>query len=164
MDQSKLSEIIFKHQQPSGRLLAILEDIQKEEGYLPKELIKSLSEQIDAPLSKLYSLATFYSFFNLKPVGENIISVCMGTACHVKGAPQLLETAVELLGVQPEETTENGKFMLTTEEGCSCTLSTARCFGACSMAPVLSVNNKIYGYVTTKQLPEILKEYGWRAK
>jgi len=161
MDVQKLSEIVTKHKNPAGRLLGILEDIQEQDGYLSKETLKSLSQQIQVPLSKLYSLATFYSFFNLQPVGKNIISICMGTACHVKGAPQLLETAMELLKVRPGETTDNGKFILTTEEGCSCSLTTARCFGACSMAPVISVNNKIYGYVTSQQLPKILKEYGW---
>jgi len=163
MNHNKLMEIILKYDQPSGRLLSILEDIQKEEGYLPKETVKDLAVQTDTPLSGLYSIATFYSFFNLNPVGKNIISVCTGTACHVKGALQILNKTMELLGIEPEQTTEDGKFMLTTEKnGCSCTLKTARCFGACSMAPVLSVNDKIYGNVTIKQLPEILEQYGWK--
>ncbi len=163
MNQDKLSEIISRHKNPSGRLLAILEDIQNEKGYLPEKIIKSIAVQTDTPLTKLYGMASFYSFFNLTPVGRNIISICMGTACHVKGALQILNKTVELLGINPEDTTKDGKFMLTTEKnGCSCTLKTARCFGACSMAPVLSVNDKIYGNVTIKQIPEILEQYGWK--
>ena len=164
MTQNKLSEIILRHSNPAGQLLAVLKDIQEEEGYLPEKMMKDLAQLSDTPLSKLYGLATFYAFFNLKPVGKNIITVCMGTACHVKGAPHLLSKAAELLKVNPEETSENGKFMLTTEMDCSCSLTTARCFGTCSMAPVLRVNNKIYGNVTAKKLPQILKEYGWRAQ
>ncbi len=164
MYKNRLSEIILKHPVPAGRLIAVLKDIQDEEGYLPEDMMKNLSKQTGTPLSKLYGLATFYSFFNLKPVGKNIISICMGTACHVKGAQHLLSAAAELLKIDLNETTENGKFMLTTENNCSCSLTTARCFGTCSMAPVLRVNNKIYGNVTIKKLPEILKEYGWRAQ
>jgi len=114
-------------------------------------------------VSKLYSVATFYSYFNLQPVGANIISVCMGTACHVKGAPQIMEALQDLLNLEGEGMTENRKFILTTKDEC-CTLTQARCFGACSMAPVISINEKVYGYVNVQKLPKILKEYGWQGK
>ena len=163
MVKEQLDKIIDKYDTESGKLLGILEDIQRSEGYLSKEALIYVSRYLNVPLSKLYSLATFYSFFNLQPVGEHIITVCMGTACHVKGAPHILETLEELLNVSPGETTADGKFMLTTKDR-SFTLNTARCFGACSMAPVVRVDGKIYGYNTPKKLPAILKKYGWRRK
>ncbi len=163
MDKEKLQEIIDKYDTESGKLLGILEDIQRTEGYLPKDLLIYVSKHLNVPLSKLYSLATFYSFFNLQPVGKHIITVCMGTACHVKGAPHILETIEELLGISPGETTSDGKFMLTTSDK-QFTVNTARCFGACSMAPVIRVDGKIYGYNTPKKVAEILKKYGWRGK
>jgi len=161
MDEEKLEEIISKYDIESGKLLGILEDIQRVEGYLPKDSLIYVSKRLNVPLSRLYSLATFYSFFNLQPVGKHIITVCMGTACHVKGAPHILETIEGLLGISPGETTPDGKFMLTTSDR-QFTVNTARCFGACSMAPVIRVDGKIYGYNTPKKVAEILKEYGWR--
>ncbi|MEA3313245.1 MAG: NAD(P)H-dependent oxidoreductase subunit E [Caldisericota bacterium] len=163
MKEKELNQIISRYNFPSGRLLAILEDIQTAEGYLPEEVLKSLSKKIHTPLSKLYSFATFYSFFNLEPIGKHIITVCKGTACHVKGGSRLLETLERLLRVQLDEVTSDGKFMITTEDR-SFTINTARCFGACSMAPVIRIDGKIYGYNTPKKLPEILKKYGWRKK
>lgn len=161
MNEKELNQIISRYNSPSGKLLAILEDIQAVEGYLPEKILKSLSKKIHIPLSKLYSFVTFYSFFNLEPVGEHIITVCKGTACHVRGGSRLLKTMKRLLGVQSGETTSDGKFMITTEDR-SFTINTARCFGACSMAPVVRVDGKIYGYSTPKKLPEILEKYGWR--
>jgi NADH:ubiquinone oxidoreductase subunit E len=122
-----------------------------------------LSKQIGVPLSQLYSLATFYSFFELQPVGRHIITVCQGTACHVKGAPRILSALEDLLGIKREETTPDRKFSLTTND-LEFTLNTARCFGACSMAPVIRVDGKVYGYNTPEKLPQILKRYGWREK
>ena len=163
MDKQGILSIVQRYKSDSGRLLNVLEDIQKEEGYLSEASLKNVSEVLRIPLTKIYSVATFYSFFNLKPVGSHIVTVCMGTACHVKGAFHVLETLEELLGVRPGEMTKDGKFMLTTKDR-KFTVSTARCFGACSMAPVIMVDGKIYGYVNAKNLPLILKEYGWGAK
>ena len=161
MDQKKLDEIILRYTSPSGRLLGILEEIQGSERYLPREALEYVSQKLDVPLSKLYSIATFYSFFNLKPVGEHVITVCMGTACHVRGAPRILGKLEELLEVKQGESTVDGKFMLTTKDR-AFTINTARCFGACSMAPVVRVDGKIYGYNTPEKLPDILRQYGWR--
>jgi len=161
MTTEELGQIVEKYKQPTGQILGILEDIQAREGYLSREVLSVLAQRLSVPIAKLYSVATFYSFFNLQPVGANIISVCMGTACHVKGAVQILEALQDLLGLEGTGITENGKFILTTKDRC-CTLTHARCFGACSMAPVISVNGKIYGYVDVKKLPKILKQYGWK--
>jgi len=122
---------------------------------LPKRPVCRWPNYIAWPLS--------IPFFNLQPVGTNIISVCTGTACHVKGASYVFEALQDLLGLEGEGMTENRKFILTTQDKC-CTLTQARCFGACSMAPVISINEKIYGYVNVRKLPEILREYGWQEK
>jgi NADH-quinone oxidoreductase subunit E len=163
MDKQNVYRIVQKYNVDSGKLLGVLEDIQREEGYLSEETLKNVAEVLKVPLTRVYSVATFYSFFNLVPVGKHIITVCMGTACHVKGAYHVLETLQDLLEVKPGETTEDGKFMLTTYDK-EFTVNTARCFGACSMAPVIMVDGKIYGYVNAKNLPLILKEYGWGEK
>jgi NADH-quinone oxidoreductase subunit E len=158
-----IEQILNKYPDPTGKILSVLEDIQAVEGYLSREMLSKVAEKSDFSLSKLYSVATFYSFFNLQPVGTNIISVCMGTACHVKGATQILEALQDLLGLKGNGMTENRKFILTTKDEC-CTLTQARCFGACSMAPVISINEKVYGYVNVQNLSKILKKYGWQEK
>ncbi|GAB6284855.1 MAG: NADH-quinone oxidoreductase subunit NuoE [Methanoregula sp.] len=161
MDEKTLDEIIARYAAPSGRLLGILGEIQNEEGYIPRETLESLAEKLDVHLSRLYSLVTFYSFFSLKSVGDHVITVCMGTACHVKGAETILATLESLLGIEGD-TTEDGKFSVTTRDN-KFTLEIARCFGACSMAPVLQVDGHLYGYTTPDNLPGILAEYGWRS-
>jgi len=163
MKQEKWDEIISRYSSPSGRILSILEDIQEEERYLPEEALVYVSKKIGVPLSQLYSLATFYSFFELQPIGLHIITVCQGTACHVRGASRNLQTLEHLLGVSNGETTPDGKFSLTTADR-AFTLNIARCFGACSMAPVIRIDAKIYGYNTPEKLPQILKQYGWRPR
>ncbi len=163
MDKKYIDEIISRYSSPSGKILGILEDIQEKDKYLSKESIKYVAEKIDVPFSQIYGIATFYSFFNLQPVGEHIISVCMGTACHVRGAVEILKNIEYLLGIGVDETTDDGKFFLTTEDR-HFSINTARCFGCCSMAPVVRIDDKIYGYVKIKDLPKILKEYGWSKK
>ena len=163
MNGNDIDDVLIKYTEPTGQILSILEDVQAIDGYLSQEILTQVAEKVNIPVAKLYSVATFYSFFNLQPVGTNIISVCMGTACHVKGASQILEALQDLLEVEGDGMTENRKFILTTKDEC-CTLTQARCFGACSMAPVISINEKVYGYVDVKKLPKILKEYGWQGK
>ena len=159
MDESTLDAIIARYNAPAGRLLGILGEIQDTEGYIPRETLAMLSEKLDVRRSHLYSLVTFYSYFSLTPVGQHIITVCMGTACHVKGAPEILKALEEMLKIT-SDTSENGKFSITTEDK-KFTLEIARCFGACSMAPVLRVDGNLYGYATKEDLPAILAEYGW---
>ncbi len=163
MNREEIKRIIARYPEQSGRLLGVLEDIQNKEKYISTESMKNISELLDVPFTKVYSVATFYSFFNLKPVGTHMIKVCMGTACHVKGAPRVLETIENLLGIKPGEVTDDGKFLLTTSDR-KFSVSVARCFGACSMAPVIMIDKKVYGFVDAKKLPKILKEYGWGDK
>ncbi|WP_319580174.1 NAD(P)H-dependent oxidoreductase subunit E [uncultured Methanospirillum sp.] len=159
MDDTTFHEIISRYPSPSGRILGILRDIQIQEGYIPRVLLNRVSIELNEPVSRLYSLITFYSFFSLHPVGEHMITVCMGTPCHVKGAEKILGTLQSLLGL-PGETTL-GKYSETTGDNMF-TVEIARCFGACSMAPVLHVDNDLYGYVTPEQIPDILSRYGWK--
>ncbi|MDD1693807.1 MAG: NAD(P)H-dependent oxidoreductase subunit E [Methanoregula sp.] len=159
MDETILDAIIARYEAPSGRLLGILGEIQDTEGYIPRESLEMLAEKLDMRLSQLYSLTTFYSYFSLTPVGDHVITVCMGTACHVRGAPEILQALERMLGIK-SDASEDGKFSITTEDK-KFTLEIARCFGACSMAPVLRIDGDLYGYATKENLPAILAEYGW---
>ena len=160
MDTARLNDIIGRYPARTGKILGILEQVQRKFGYLPKDILKYLAKKLEVPLSELYSIVTFYSFFTLEALGEHVVTVCMGTACHVKGAPELVKALKHHLGVEVDETTRDGKFLLTTEDR-EFTVTSARCFGACSMAPVLRVDNKIFGYVTPERIPAILKQFGW---
>ena len=159
MDEKILDEIIAHYASPSGKTLGILREIQIREKHIPMDTLKLLSGKIDVPLSKLYGLVTFYSFFSLKPVGEHLITVCMGTPCHVKGAEKILQSLQEHLGIS--EDTQDGKYLQTTPDN-KFTVEIARCFGACSMAPVLRVDGELHGYVTPEMIPNILEKYGWK--
>lgn len=130
--------------------LSILQDLQKEYNYIPKEKLIELSEYLDIPISKLYSMATFYKALSLKPKGKNIIKVCDGTACHIRSSQTLLDEIENTLGIKPGETTEDGKF----------SLETVNCLGSCAIAPVMVINDKYYGKLTSKMVREILNEYG----
>lgn len=130
--------------------LAILQDLQKEYGYIPKEKLVELSGYLDIPLSRLYSMATFYKALSLTPKGENIIKVCDGTACHIRSSKSLLDEIRSTLGIKPGETTKDGKF----------SLETVNCLGSCAIAPVMVINDKYYGKLTSAMVREILKGYG----
>jgi NADH:ubiquinone oxidoreductase subunit E len=144
-----LDKIIEEYQGKPGEIISVLEKIQEVYGYLPQEVLKEVSEKLQVHLSQLFSLATFYSAFTLKPRGEHIVHVCLGTACHVRGAPKIVDELSRLLGIKPSDTTEDMKF----------TLETVRCIGCCSLAPVLKVDKDIYGYNTMDKMPKILANY-----
>lgn len=156
----KLERIISVYSEKSGRILGILEEIQKDYGYLPKDCLIYLSEKLKIPFAQLYSIATFYSFFEVQPIGKHVITVCHGTACHVKGCLRIFSGLLKLLGINQEQLSYTGRISITTSDRMF-TLNTARCFGACSMAPVIKVDNDIYGNNTVQKLPSILKRYGW---
>jgi len=144
-----LDKIIEEYQGKPGEIISVLEKIQEVYGYLPQEVLKEVSEKLQVHLSRLFSLATFYSAFTLKPRGEHMVHVCLGTACHVRGAPKIVDELSRLLGIKPSDTTEDMKF----------TLETVRCIGCCSLAPVLKVDKDIYGYNTMDKMPKILANY-----
>ena len=142
-------EIISRYKDEKTPLMMILSDIQKEFGYIPLEVQELVSEQIGVPVAEIYGVVTFYSFFSLNPKGKYVIGVCLGTACYVKGAQQVIDKFSEILNIKPGETTEDGLF----------TLEALRCIGACGIAPALSINGKVYPKVAVSQVPAIVEEY-----
>ncbi len=129
--------------------LAALQDMQRGYGYIPKEQLYALAEHMGCPVSHLYAMATFYKALSLKPKGRHVIKVCDGTACHIRGAINLVSGIERTLGVAPGETTDDGEF----------SLELVNCLGSCALAPVMVVDETYYGKVTLEQLPEIFEKY-----
>lgn len=150
MSRLDFNEIIKKYPKEKRYTLAILQDIQRNFKYIPKEALIALSEYLYTPISKLYSMATFYKALSLTPKGENIITVCDGTACHVRSSSVLLDELQKRLHIKPGETTLDGIF----------SLQTVNCLGSCAIAPVMVINDKYYGKVTPSAIKGILKQYG----
>lgn len=142
-------EILSKYKKNKDSLIKILEEIQVKYGYIPKVCQLEVSEYLNMPLAEIYGVITFYSRFTLKPKGKYNVSVCLGTACFVKGSKELLEGAKEKLGIDEGQTTEDGKF----------SIDTTRCVGACGLAPVFTINDEVYGKATVKKMNEVLDEY-----
>ena len=132
-----------------GELINILHKAQGLIGYLPREVQEVIARQLNIPVSKVYGVVTFYSFFTMTPKGEHPISVCMGTACYVRGAEKVLDEFKRILKINVGETTPDGKFSLTS----------LRCVGACGLAPVVLICEKVYGRVTPGEVEKILKEF-----
>lgn len=130
-------------------LIPVLQKAQEEYGYLPEDILKEVALKLDLSLSQIYGVVTFYTQFHLEPRGENIIRVCTGTACHVRGASEVLSTLEEELGVKSGETTEDLKF----------TLETVACIGACGLAPVIMVNDNTHGRLTSETTREVIQQY-----
>jgi len=147
MDDLKLKAIVDRHDRDPANLLAILMDIQKEDRYLPKETLKKLTSEIGVPLSRIYSLATFFSSFSLKPRGKHICTVCLGTACHVRGAPRLVEKLERDFAIKAGETTPD----------LSVTLETVNCVGACALGPLVIVDGEYHGNIASADLDRIEK-------
>jgi len=132
-----------------SNLIAILQDIQEVYGYLPEAVLQEVSDFIEMPLSRVYGVATFYNQFRLSPLGENVIRVCRGTACHVNNSANILFALETALNIKAGQTTRDKKF----------TLETVACIGACSIAPVITVNDDYHGRIAVKDIPNILKKY-----
>ena len=147
--EKQIIEIISRYKDERTPLMMILSDIQKEFGYIPLEVQELVSEQIGVPVAEIYGVVTFYSFFSLNPKGKYVIGVCLGTACYVKGAQQVIDKFSEILNIKAGETTEDGLF----------TLEALRCIGACGIAPALSINGKVYPKVAVSDVPAIIEEY-----
>jgi NADH:ubiquinone oxidoreductase subunit E len=149
-DVCKVDDIIERHTNQKGALMPILNEIQDKFGYLPQEALKELSRKLDMPLAEIYGVATFYSRFTLKPRGEHTISVCLGTACYVKGSKNIYDKLVSELKVSGSgDTTDDGKF----------TLEATRCLGCCGLAPVMMIDGEVYGRLVPEDISEILKKY-----
>ena len=143
-----INEICDRYADETTPLMMILSDIQKEYGYIPLEVQELVSERTGISVAEIYGVVTFYSFFSLKPKGKFVIGCCLGTACYVKGAQQVIDKFSELLGIKPGQTTEDGLF----------TLDALRCLGACGIAPAVSVNGKVYPKVAVNQVQGIIDE------
>lgn len=130
-------------------LIAVLQDVQEVYGYLPEGVLQEVADFVGMPLSRVYGVATFYNQFRLTPLGENVIRVCRGTACHVSNSANLLFTLETTLNIKAGQTTRDKKF----------TLETVACIGACSIAPVITINDEYHGKITVKDIPNILKKY-----
>ncbi|MCI9575481.1 MAG: NAD(P)H-dependent oxidoreductase subunit E [Clostridiales bacterium] len=147
--QKKLFEVIDRRKNEQGAVMPILQEAQEIYGYLPIEVQMMVAERLGVSLEEVFGVSTFYSQFSLTPKGKYDISVCLGTACYVKGAAEILDKISEIVGIQPEECSEDGKFSLTA----------CRCIGACGLAPVLTINEEVYGRVTVDDVPGILEKY-----
>ena len=145
----KINEICDRYVNERTPLMMILSDIQKEYGYIPLEVQELVSERTGVSVAEIYGVVTFYSFFSLKPKGKYVIGVCLGTACYVKGAQQVIDKFSEVLGIKAGETTADGLF----------TLDALRCIGACGIAPAVQINGKVFPKVTVDSIPKIVNEY-----
>lgn len=148
--EQKLKGVIEANRHDKSLLMAVMQEAQEIYGYLPMEVQAMIAEGMDVPLEKVYGVATFYAQFSLSPKGEYNISVCLGTACYVKGSGDIFDRLSERLGIGADECTEDGRFSLTA----------CRCIGACGLAPVLTVNEEVYGRLTVDDVDGILEKYG----
>ena len=145
----KINEICDRYIAEKTPLMMILSDIQKEYGYIPLEVQEIVSNRTGVSVAEIYGVVTFYSFVSLQPKGTYVIGVCMGTACYVKGAQQIIDKFSEIIGIKPGETSADGLF----------TLDALRCIGACGIAPAVTINGKVYPKLTVDVVPKIVQEY-----
>lgn len=159
-EQAFIDQVIVKYSDHPGALLGILEAVQERNPhkYLPLDTLKYIASKTEVPLSRIYSVATFYALFNLQPQGDNTICICRGTACHTRGSRDLLQSARLELGLGLEESTESdGEKVLQTTPDNKFTVRTVACFGQCAMAPVVEVNHRICGHVNERTLQREIK-------
>ena len=149
-DLSMTEEILAKYPAEEPALIQVLQDVHRAYNYLPCDVLARVAETLDVPLAKVFSVSTFYKAFSLEPQGDTIVKVCMGTACHIRGAGQLVEELERQLGIGPDETTEDLKF----------TVKTVNCVGACAMAPVMIVGEKYHGNAKPARVGKFLAEGG----
>ncbi|NLX90470.1 MAG: NADH-quinone oxidoreductase subunit NuoE [Firmicutes bacterium] len=147
--EAALQKLFDRYRDYKGGLIPILQEAQNIYGYLPKDVLRRIAKELRIPLSKVYGVCTFYAQFHLKPRGRNIVRVCLGTACHVRGGSKILEAAKEHLGIDNGETTEDLKY----------TLETVACIGACGLSSCMMVNDDTHGRLVPEQVGKILDSY-----
>lgn len=159
--RKELDKIIKAYKGKPGELLTIMESAQKlsPRNFLSEDTLVYIADKIKIPLSQIYSVATFYAFFNLKPHGEHCITVCRGTACHTRGSKSLLRSIALTLGIKEEEFRENEKVFVTTKDN-KFTVKTVACFGQCALAPVIDIDGKIYSHMTDDKIRRLIKGIG----
>ena len=145
----EIKNLVDKWKDKEGNLIMILHEIQNLHGYVPRGLALELSGLLDVPLARIYEVITFYNFFKLTPPGKHKIAVCMGTACYLKGGPDILKEVKNILSVEEGKTTKDGNFHLDV----------VRCLGCCGLSPVMMIDDKVYGKVKKQQVLEILSKY-----
>lgn len=149
MDAARLEAILSRYEGEPYDLIPILQDIQDEYHFLPKDELKAVAKHLRVPLTQVYSVATFYKMFSLMPKGEHQLKVCLGTTCHLKGGQRLVDSLSSRLGIEVGYTSKDGKF----------SLETVGCLGSCAQAPVMMVDDTYYARVTVDKIPKILKQY-----
>lgn len=147
--ETQLKQVIEEHKDQKGAVIPVLHEAQNIYGYLPIEVQEMISEGLDVPLAEIYGIVTFYAQFSLNPKGKYQIGVCLGTACYVKGSGDILEKVKEILGIEVGECTPDGLF----------SIDATRCIGACGLAPVLTVNEDVYGRLVVDDVPGIIEKY-----
>ena len=147
--ETKLVAAIAAHKGEKGAMMPILQEAQEIYGYLPVEVQEIIARETGAPVEEIYGIATFYSQFALNPKGEVAIAVCLGTACYVKGSGDIINKISEIIGINAGETSADGRY----------SLDATRCIGACGLAPVLTVNDEVYGRLVVGDVPAILDKY-----
>jgi NADH-quinone oxidoreductase subunit E len=149
MEIEKIDQIIDKHNCEASNLLQIMLELQSSNNWLPKEVLKRVSERLDVPLTRIRHIATFYKAFSLVPKGRHKVHICVGTACHVRGASRILDTVEEATGIKPGETDMDMKF----------SVETVNCLGCCALGPVMEIDGKTHGKMSPAQTASILKNY-----
>ena len=149
MDNDRIDQIIDKHQGEASSLIQVLLEIQSENHWLPKNGLERVSEKLQVPLTRILHIATFYKAFSLVPKGRHEVHICVGTACHVRGATRILDTVEEATGIKPGETDLDLKF----------SLETVNCLGCCALGPVVEVDGKVHGKMSPVKTAEVLKIY-----
>jgi len=147
-DLEKVKGVIEEYKGEHGVLVPVLQEINAGYNYLPENVLRYISKELDMPLSLIYRVATFYNAFSLKPIGKYKVTVCLGTTCHVKGAPRIIDTLERELGIKVGENTEDMNF----------TLETVNCLGCCGLAPVMTINEELYGKITLAKIPKIIEQ------
>jgi NADH-quinone oxidoreductase subunit E len=149
INQEMFDTILSRYEGLPANLIPVLQDIQDEFNYLPKDELHVVAEQLQVPLTRVYSVATFYKMFSLEPKGRHQVRVCLGTACHLRGGQRLVETVSRRLGVETGHTTEDLNF----------SLETVGCLGSCAQAPLMMIDDKYFGRMSVDKVPKILKPY-----
>jgi NADH-quinone oxidoreductase subunit E len=149
INQEKLDTILTRYEASSANLIPVLQDIQDEFNYLPKDELKVVAGRLQVPLTQVYSVATFFKMFSLEPKGRHQIRVCLGTACHLRGGQRLVETVSRRLGLETGHATEDLQF----------SLETVGCLGSCAQAPLMMIDDKYFGRMSVDKVPKILKPY-----